>query len=128
MADTNLSSTNTALPRAKRITLATIKAFIAKNRASLLISTRSRFDGMTDGVESCGDQTFRVAAAPNREGKPFVSRDRDNTLGIAGAWFVFDSRDYFRPFDEKDLVGYRVSNCCGDFVLAIRKTAQAVAA
>jgi hypothetical protein len=119
MADTTAS---------KKITLATIKSFIAKNRKNLLICTRSCFDGMTDGVESCADQSFRAAVAPDLAGHVFRSLDRDNRLGIAGAWFVFESRDFFRAYEQDGLFGYRVSNCCGDFILAIRADSAKAAA
>lgn len=108
----------------KKITLATVKAFIAKNRGELHISCRSRFNGMTDGVESCNDQGFTPVAAPSTEGKAFKNLGRDNTLGIAGAWFVFGSRDSFSAYDDGKFSGIKVYNCCGSFVLAVAKPDQ----
>jgi hypothetical protein len=99
----------------KKITLATVKRFIKANRANLLISCRSSFDGMTDCVQSTGDNSFSAARVP--EG----NRNHENKLGIEGAWFVFDSRDRFHHFETEELVGIDVYNCCGDFILAVRK-------
>lgn len=103
-----------------KITLATIKRFIKANRASLHISVRSRFDGMIDCERFTDDPEFSPALDPDE------GRNHSNCLGIAGAWFVFGSRDYFQPYDDGQFAGYRVSNCCGSFVLAIQK--QQVAA
>jgi hypothetical protein len=95
----------------KKVTLATIKAFIRKNSDNLLILTKSRFDGMTDGCESTGQIGFVK-----------VSKTESNishTLGIQGAWFVGQSRDYFVPFERDGVKGFEVSNACGHFEIAI---------
>lgn len=97
---------------AKKITLTTVKKFIRENRSALLISCRSSFDGMTDAVQSTRDASFK-AAGPGKF---------SNDLGVGGAWFVFQSRDSFRAFEDGTHVGIEVSNCCGHFVLAVRKT------
>jgi hypothetical protein len=94
----------------KRITLATVKAFIRKNAGKLLIEQTSDFDGMTDCVQRC-------------EGgySPVLKSDMvcDNNMGIQGAWFVFGSRDYFSEVKKDGLFGYEVCNCCGSFSLAV---------
>ena len=96
-------------------TLATVKAFIRKNRAALMISTETRFDGMTDGCERCADRSFTPALTPEE------GRNHSNTLGIQGAWFVFGSRDSIEAFDDGTFAGYKIYNCCGSFRLAVRK-------
>lgn len=94
-------------------TLATIKAFIRKHDGQLYIRSRSDFNGMTDCVEQCENRSWRLAeTAPAHMGK--------NTLGIRGAWFVFQSRDSIRPIIDNGYTGYHVYNCCGSFDLAIR--------
>lgn len=96
-----------------KITLATVKSFVRKNGPALHILKKSRFDGMTDGCESTGDREF----------SPVLKSDLDcdkHTLGIAGAWFVGSSRDYFTPFEKDGFKGFEVYNCCGHFTLAIR--------
>ena len=92
-------------------TLTTIKSFIRKNQ-NLYISTQSRFDGMVDCVMPCDNKTFEPA-------KP--SDGFKNTLGIEGAWFVFDSRDLISEYEDDNFKGYEVYNCCGRFILAVKK-------
>lgn len=100
-----------------KVTLATIKSFVRKNRDALYIRTLSSFDGMTDCVQPCDNREFRKAeAAPEH-----MTR---NTLGVRGAWFVFDSRDYFTPISENGFIGYHVYNCCGSFDLAVKQEAN----
>ncbi len=96
----------------KRITLATIKSFINKNRDDLLIKVGSRFDGMTDCVEQVEDNFSKAQVTE------FMSQ---HTLGIQGAWFVGNSRDHFSAFETDDLKGFEVYNACGSFILATAK-------
>lgn len=96
-----------------KTTLATIKAFIRKNEGRLYINPRSSFDGMVDGVMPTGDNTFSPALKDERGFK--------NTCGIQGAWFVFGSRDWFTPYEDATFSGFDISNCCGNFILAIKK-------
>lgn len=99
----------------KKITRATLKSFINKNRDQLLVKVESDFDGMVDCVMPSRDATFT----------PAVSDDRDyafeNTLGIRGLWLVGQSRDGFQPFEDDQLVGIKYYNCCGSGVIAIKK-------
>jgi hypothetical protein len=96
---------------AKKITLATVKSFIKANRKDLLINVKSSFDGMTDCVE-------RVAGGFVPAG-PCEETYHENTLGVKGAWFVGQSRDYFYPYQEDGYQGIKVTNSCGSFILAI---------
>ena len=96
----------------KKITLATVKSFIKKNEGCLFIRVKSKFDGMTDGLEYFQDG-FRLA----EETDVLVQY----TLGIKDAWFVGSSRDHLSPFETEHLTGIEVSNCCGRFILAIQK-------
>ncbi len=98
----------------KKITLATVKSFVKKNRESLLINLKSRFDGMTDGVEMVKGGFIKAEA---------TERNPDHTLGINRAWFVGQSRDYFRFYESiaENMIGIEVSNACGSFVIAIKK-------
>lgn len=99
----------------KKITLSTVKSFIKNNRDNLFINVKSSFDGMTDCCESQYDGFVKVL---NDKDKFFHS----NSLGIAGAWFVGSSRDYFSPYEALGMKGISVSNSCGHFVLAIKVT------
>jgi hypothetical protein len=69
----------------KKITMATLKSFINKNKAALFINVLSEFDGMTDGCES------RDGGFQKIEVKTF----EPHTLGIKGLWLVGSSRDNF---------------------------------
>lgn len=94
-----------------KTTKATIKSFIRKNEGNLYINIKSRFDGMTDCVESVAGQFQKAKKTTDYT---------ENTLGIQGAWFVGQSRDYFKSFKDNQLTGYEVSNCCGHFIIAIK--------
>ena len=91
-------------------TAATLKSFIAKNRANLFIKQKSRFDGMCDGVVYDVNAGFKPA-------RPSVSHMK-NTLGIEGAWVV--GRDLISAYTADGFTGYDVYNCTGSFVLAVR--------
>ena len=97
----------------KKITMATLKAFIRKNGSRLYIRVKCRLDGMTDGIEFC--DTGFIPAKP-------AELNYSNNLGIEGAWVVGGSRDRISAFAEDGYEGMRVSNCCGSFILAIKKS------
>lgn len=98
----------------KKVTKTTIKSFIKRelNHNNLYLNRKSRFDGMVDCVMPVDSNFEKVA-----ETKDFT----ENTLGISGAWFVGSSRDYFTPYADDNYIGYEVSNCCGSFVLAMKR-------
>ena len=89
-----------------KATLATIKAFIRNNQAALHIKNTYDHNHTVNGRD-----TFRPIDP--------TSASLRNTLGIAGAWFVKGSRDYFEPYQDDDFQGFRVFNSCGSFILAI---------
>lgn len=92
-----------------KTTLATIKSFIRKNSDNLFINEKSSFDGMTDCCESLNNGFQKVQKAES---------NFKNNLGIQGAWFVGNSRDYFYTYNENGYIGYEISNSCGHFILA----------
>ena len=96
----------------QKITLATVKSFVKKNRESLFIDVRSKFDGMIDGIRH-ENEGFGKA------GK--TEENIDYTLGVSGAWFVGRSRDYFEQFENEKFIGIKVFNSCGSFILAVEK-------
>jgi len=96
----------------KRTTLATIKTFVKRNAGNLYVKTLDRFDGMVDGVRPVTDTYRKVDPAA-------VDMADAQTLGIPGAWFVRDSRDWFTPFGADGFEGFEVSNCCGSFILCV---------
>jgi hypothetical protein len=95
-----------------KITLATFKSFVNKNMDKLLISNRSDFDGMVDGVRDCENKSFRQAT-PNASFSPY-------TLGINGIWLVRGSRNYFTAYSQDGMNGIEVTNSCGTFIVAIQ--------
>jgi hypothetical protein len=96
-----------------KITKATFKSFVKKNRANLLVWNKSSFDGMVDCVMPTEEKGFAPAVAAD-----YV---RENNLGICGVWLVGGSRDYFTAFEKDGFVGIDVYNCVGHFIIAIKK-------
>ena len=108
----------------KKLTIATVKSFIRKNRESgLLIETKSRFDGMQDMVAECEGGFTPVAARTYYDhetgNEVEVSKDCKNTLGIRGVWFC--GRDWVSRFETEFVEGFEVSNCCGVWRVAKAK-------
>jgi len=95
-----------------KITINTVKSFINKNKSKLFIKCETHFDGMTDCIQSVGDDTFSPAL--NDTDHP------DHTKGVHGAWFVGGSRDYLYAYSDNGFTGIKISNCCGSFILAIK--------
>ena len=95
----------------KKITKATVKSFIRKNRQNLLIDVKSRFDGMVDCVMPV-EGAFITCKQ--------TERYLENTYGIEFAWFVGSGDDKFEAYEENGFKGYKVYNCCGSFILAIK--------
>lgn len=87
------------------ITRTTFKTFLKKNANALLVKRSSQFDGMTDCVETIHDASF-------------CPSDADAAMsGLIG-------RDSFSAFEDNQLVGIRVYNCCGSFTVATQKEAR----
>lgn len=96
-----------------KATKATIKSFIKKNSGNIYLLGKRYFDGMVDGCVETSERAFSKAEPTDR----FPS----NTMGVQGAWFVGNSRDYFMPYSDEQFTGYEVYNCCARFILAVPK-------
>jgi len=96
----------------KKVTLATVKAFMRRNAANLMVKATSSFDGMYDCVMPSDNPAYRCVGGLFRE-------NNKNTYGLPGVWFVGGSGNWFSPITEPGLTGYRVSNCCGSFSVAV---------
>ena len=96
-----------------KTTLATIKSFVKRetNIGQLYVKCETSFDGMVDCVMPVNGSQFSKV-----EG---VDLTDTHKLGIQGAWFVGQSRDYFRDYADDNFIGYEIYNCCGKFILAI---------
>lgn len=102
---------NTLSPT-KRITLATFKSFINKNRSNLFVLHNSSFDGMTDCVQELKNIPHKIELTTE-----YVK----HSLGIKGLWLVGSSRDYFKSYEDELFIGIEVSNCCGRSIVAVIK-------
>ena len=98
----------------KKITKATVKSFIRKNINELYVKTISDFNGMTDCIEQVENNFKKVVG--NLDFKC------ENTLGLNEVWFVNGSGDRFAEYSTDDFCGYITSNCCGSWIVAIKKS------
>jgi len=93
----------------KKITLATLKSFIKKSE-DLLIKNISSFDSMQDCISHYDNSDFRNLSLSSE--MPF-----ENSLGFQGIWLVGSSRDHFYYYNDNEIEGIKVNNCCGSFVI-----------
>jgi len=95
-------------------TLATLKAFVRKHDGKLFGKFLSDFDGMVDCVMQNQGAEFR----------PLVKcHDHGHNLGYRGPYLVLGSRDYIEPYDDGVMAGFEVTNCCGNWIIAVPKGA-----
>jgi len=87
----------------KKITKATFKAFVKKHREELCVRGSRSSDG-----------GFAKA-------KPSTLDQPRHTRGITGVWLVGGGRDFFAKYEDDLYTGISVGNCCGCFIVAIRK-------
>ena len=95
-----------------RITKSTVKSFIKKNADNLFIDVIYCIT-VNHSVKRYYNDGFKKTT--------FDSDNAKNTLGIEGAWFVGQSRDYFECYEDSTYSGIRVFNSCGTFVLATKR-------
>lgn len=96
----------------KKPTVATLKSFVKKNEGKLLIAVLSEFNGMIDGIEQCSG-IFKPAIK--------AKENNGHNLGYVGPWLVGRSRDYIKEYESPAVIGYRVYNCCGEWIIGINK-------
>ncbi len=97
-----------------RITRTTFKSFIKKHKDNLLIAKLSDFDGMVDCVMPSTDKDFRKAE--------HTKTVTDMNLGINGVYLCGgggSGRDYYTEYNDGKRQGIEVSNCCGNFIVAV---------
>jgi hypothetical protein len=87
----------------KKITMATLKSFI-KNANNLFVETKSRFNGMFDGIEYFKDTEM-------------IQIEKADAIGYKGVYCVGRSRDYFTYKEKDGYIGIQVSNACGCEIL-----------
>jgi len=91
----------------KKITFATLKAFIRKSNV-LYAEVKSSFNGMTDCVEHDFDSNLQQVS-------------KEQAIGVNGVWCVGSSRDYFAFVENETHYGIEVSNSCGCGILWTNK-------
>jgi len=96
----------------KKITKATLKAFVRKHRNELYVKVTSSFNPQTDGAEFHRNAGFQPAESAGHE---------CHTLGVSGIWLVGGSRNSFIPYDADGFTGIRCYNSCQTFIVAIKK-------
>jgi len=100
------------LKEQKRVTKASLKAFIKSQvkDGNLFSKNLTSFDGMTDCVTKTeGARWVKVNV---------VDMSKEHTFGIPGVWLVGGGRDKFSVFEEGEMKGIQVLNCCGKSVVA----------
>jgi hypothetical protein len=129
----------------KKMTKTTFKNFIKKNAGNLFIQCAGSFDGMSDCVEfvpankrkfvelkkkTISDMDYRIAEerGTSREQLEDCIFNSPNTLGYIGIWLVDSSRNWFQAYEDDQFQGISVDNCCGSFIVAIRKQSNQIAA
>ena len=81
-------------------------------KENLLIKVKSSFNGMIDGCEYYNNGFEKVEKTDN---------NLKNTYGINGAWLVGGGRDYFELYEDENISGIYVYNCCGSFIIGTKK-------
>lgn len=93
--------------------MTTIKSFVLRKSGDLFVKPLSTFDGMIDCVRNFENPEWKKAEFPRMDDK--------HTFGMAGVWFVGHSDDYLTAYEDQEFTGFEVSNCCGSFILAVKK-------
>ena len=93
----------------KKITKATFKSFLNKNKNELYINVHSTFNGMIDCVDT---------VEHNMSKAQYEDTLNDNTCGIKGVWLVSGSRNWFTYYSDEIFEGIEASNCYGSFTVA----------
>ena len=97
----------------KKITMATLKSFLRKNKGKVYIQVKSTFNGMQDMVTPVDDNGFQIGEE--------TIKCTSNTLGLQGIWIVGNSRDRINKYEDDIFNGFYIYNCCGSFSVAVRK-------
>ena len=98
-----------------KITKSTLKAFINKNKENLFSKEKSSFNGMVDCVMQNNEASFNKVESIDIASK--------NTLGIKDLWLVDGSDNYFAHYEDNNFIGIEGTNCCGNWIIAIKKVA-----
>lgn len=90
-----------------KITKTTLKSFI-RDKQGLYVRHKSRFDGMTDGVEQIPDSRLELVKE--------TTQCLDKSYGIEGLWVTSD-RNLFKYYNDGQFEGIEIYNCCGSSIV-----------
>ena len=97
----------------KRITLTTLKAFARSNKDRIYAKVESDFDGMTDSVTGVLDDFEKTE---------ILEPSNYCRTGIRKIYTVYGNRNYCEFWEDENFAGINVYNCCGNSILAVKKT------
>lgn len=95
----------------KKITRASLKAFIKRNKGNLYVNHKSTFDGMVDGCVGLNKRWQKAKS---------TDKNLEHSLGVEGLWLVGSSRDYFTLHNQDGFVGIAISNSCGYSIVGVK--------
>lgn len=93
----------------KKATIATVKSFVKKNYGD--IYSKSTYDH-NDNNGHYDDKKFIHNS--------YSDNHPEYKIGLSNVWIVSD-KNFVQPYDDAEYAGYRVSNCCRTFIVAIKK-------
>ena len=102
------------LKNKSKITRATVKSFIRKNKNELFTKCKSSFDGMTDMVEPNHNASFKRVETE-------IDFSNEYNFGIDQIWLVGSSRDSFAYFEDDQFFGIEIYNSCGSSFVTVKK-------
>lgn len=93
--------------------------FVKKNAENLYMIVYQDFNGMVDMVEKVDQPEFKkVVKVQFQPCRDVLLRDAGDKLKIA-----FRDGNSFDPYENDEYQGIEVYNCCGKFVVAVKKAA-----
>ncbi len=96
-----------------KITRSTIKKYIKDHKYCLYVKPISSFDGQTDGV-------IGIHANWTEVNHNDIDFKKEYSYGIPYAWFT-PTGNLYEEYEDIDMKGYSIYNCCGAFLLANKK-------
>jgi hypothetical protein len=86
-------------------------------------SDKRKFVPLEKDTVSDNDYQYGIERGLTREQIETNFFTDKNTFGYKGIWLVNSSRDSFKAFENDLFEGIEVYNCCGSFIIAIRRAA-----
>jgi len=99
-----------------RITRATLKSFIKRNKVNIFVKVVSDFDGMTDMVEHRKDAQFKQIEVLDEKLK--------QSFGFIMDGVFITGRDWFKHYEDENFYGIELYNSTGTSIIAVKKTTK----